>query len=94
MILQVASFKLTRRRIFLMAPLHHHFELHNWSETKVIVRFWIVAAIFAGAGLRGLLRDLLTTLGLGSTVQLQLAILACTDGIYSWRHGAAASTVA
>ena len=49
-ILQVASFKLTRRRIFLMAPLHHHFELRNWSETKVIVRFWIVAAIFAGIG--------------------------------------------
>jgi phospho-N-acetylmuramoyl-pentapeptide-transferase len=48
--LQVASFKLTRRRIFLMAPLHHHFELRNWSETKVIVRFWIVAAIFAGLG--------------------------------------------
>jgi len=49
-ILQVASFKLTRRRIFLMAPLHHHFELKAWSETKVIVRFWIIAAFFAGAG--------------------------------------------
>ena len=48
--LQVASFKTTRRRIFLMAPLHHHFELKAWSETKIIVRFWIVAAIFAGAG--------------------------------------------
>ncbi len=49
-ILQVASFKLTKRRIFLMAPLHHHFELLNWSETKVIVRFWIVTAILAGLG--------------------------------------------
>jgi phospho-N-acetylmuramoyl-pentapeptide-transferase len=49
-ILQVASFKLTGRRIFLMAPLHHHFELLNWSETKVIVRFWIVTAILAGLG--------------------------------------------
>lgn len=48
--LQVASFKTTRRRIFLMAPLHHHFELKAWSETKIIVRFWILAAIFAGAG--------------------------------------------
>ena len=48
--LQVASFKLTRKRIFLMAPLHHHFELKAWSETKIIVRFWIVAAIFAGTG--------------------------------------------
>jgi phospho-N-acetylmuramoyl-pentapeptide-transferase len=49
-ILQVASFKLTRKRIFLMAPLHHHFELRAWSETKIIVRFWIIAGIFAGAG--------------------------------------------
>jgi phospho-N-acetylmuramoyl-pentapeptide-transferase len=48
--LQVASFKTTGKRIFLMAPLHHHFELKAWSETKIIVRFWIVAAIFAGAG--------------------------------------------
>jgi phospho-N-acetylmuramoyl-pentapeptide-transferase len=48
--LQVASYKLTRRRIFLMAPLHHHFELKAWSETKIIVRFWIVAAMFAGLG--------------------------------------------
>jgi len=48
--LQVASFKTTGRRIFLMAPLHHHFELKAWSETKIIVRFWILAAIFAGAG--------------------------------------------
>jgi len=49
-ILQVISFKLTRKRIFLMAPLHHHFELKAWSETKVIVRFWIIAAILAGTG--------------------------------------------
>ncbi len=48
--LQVAVFKLTGKRVFLMAPLHHHFELKAWSETKIIVRFWIVAAIFAGAG--------------------------------------------
>ncbi len=48
--LQVASFKTTHKRIFLMAPLHHHFELKAWSETKIIVRFWIIAAIFAGAG--------------------------------------------
>ncbi len=48
--LQVISFKLTGRRVLLMAPLHHHFELKAWSETKIIVRFWIVSAIFAGAG--------------------------------------------
>jgi len=49
-VLQVVSFKLFRRRVLLMAPLHHHFELKAWSETKIIVRFWIIAAIFAGAG--------------------------------------------
>jgi len=46
-ILQVASFRLTGKRIFRMAPLHHHFELMGWSESKIIVRFWIVALIFA-----------------------------------------------
>ena len=46
-ILQVASFKLTGRRIFKMSPLHHHFELSGWKETKVVVRFWIIAVIFA-----------------------------------------------
>jgi phospho-N-acetylmuramoyl-pentapeptide-transferase len=49
-ILQVASFKLTGKRIFRMAPLHHHFEMKGWSETKVMVRFWIVTGIMAGAG--------------------------------------------
>lgn len=46
-ILQVASFKLTGRRIFKMSPIHHHFELSGWKETKVVVRFWIIAIIFA-----------------------------------------------
>jgi phospho-N-acetylmuramoyl-pentapeptide-transferase len=46
-ILQVASYRLTGKRIFRMAPLHHHFELAGWSESKVIVRFWILALIFA-----------------------------------------------
>ena len=46
-ILQVGSFKLRGRRIFRMSPLHHHFELSGWSETKVVIRFWIVAVIFA-----------------------------------------------
>ncbi|HQR46806.1 MAG TPA: phospho-N-acetylmuramoyl-pentapeptide-transferase, partial [Thermoanaerobaculia bacterium] len=46
-ILQVGSFKLTGKRIFRMAPLHHHFELLGWAESKVIIRFWIVAIIFA-----------------------------------------------
>jgi phospho-N-acetylmuramoyl-pentapeptide-transferase len=46
-ILQVGSFKLRGKRIFRMAPIHHHFELVGWSESKVIVRFWIVALVFA-----------------------------------------------
>lgn len=50
-ILQVGSFKLTGRRIFKMAPLHHHFELKGWPEPKVIVRFWIMTVIFVLIGL-------------------------------------------
>jgi phospho-N-acetylmuramoyl-pentapeptide-transferase len=46
-ILQVASFKATGKRIFNMAPIHHHFELQGWPEPKVIVRFWIISVIFA-----------------------------------------------
>ncbi|MEW6097312.1 MAG: phospho-N-acetylmuramoyl-pentapeptide-transferase [bacterium] len=45
-ILQVGSMKLVKRRIFNMAPLHHHFEMKGWSEPKIIVRFWIIAGIF------------------------------------------------
>jgi phospho-N-acetylmuramoyl-pentapeptide-transferase len=48
--LQVLSFKYWGRRIFLMAPLHHHFEMKAWSETKIMVRFWIVTALFCAAG--------------------------------------------
>jgi phospho-N-acetylmuramoyl-pentapeptide-transferase len=46
-ILQVASFKLTGKRIFLMAPLHHHFELKGWTESQVVIRFWLAAIFFA-----------------------------------------------
>ncbi len=48
--IQVVSFKLTGRRVFLMAPIHHHFEKKGWAETKVVTRFWIVAAAFAAVG--------------------------------------------
>ena len=48
--LQVATFKTLRRRVLLMAPVHHHFELMAWSETKIMLRFWIVAAVCAGIG--------------------------------------------
>lgn len=50
-ILQVASFKLRKKRILLMSPIHHHFELLGWKENTVIVRFWILSAIFALMGL-------------------------------------------
>ncbi|MDO5709056.1 MAG: phospho-N-acetylmuramoyl-pentapeptide-transferase, partial [Coriobacteriales bacterium] len=49
-IIQVASFKLTGKRVFLMAPIHHHFEKKGWSETKVVIRFWIVSGMFAALG--------------------------------------------
>lgn len=46
-IIQVASYKLTGKRVFRMAPLHHHFELSGWSESKVVIRFWIVSLVLA-----------------------------------------------
>jgi len=49
-LVQVFSFQAFRKRVFLMAPIHHHFELLAWSETKIILRFWIVAAIFSAIG--------------------------------------------
>ncbi|MFL2912665.1 MAG: phospho-N-acetylmuramoyl-pentapeptide-transferase [Opitutales bacterium] len=50
-ILQVASFKSRGKRIFLMSPIHHHFELKGWKETKVVIRFWILSLLFALVGL-------------------------------------------
>ena len=50
-IVQVASFKLTGRRVFRMAPLHHHFEKKGWQEPTIVIRFWIIASILALAGL-------------------------------------------
>jgi phospho-N-acetylmuramoyl-pentapeptide-transferase len=49
-VIQVISFQLLRKRVFLMAPIHHHFELRAWSETKIILRFWIAAAAFCAVG--------------------------------------------
>ena len=53
-ILQVASYKMTGRRVFRMAPLHHHFELKGWAEPKVIVRFWIITLVLVLIGLASL----------------------------------------
>jgi len=44
-ILQVGSYKLRKKRVFLMAPIHHHFEMKNWAENKIIVRFWIISVL-------------------------------------------------
>ncbi|MCQ8210523.1 phospho-N-acetylmuramoyl-pentapeptide-transferase, partial [Cutibacterium acnes subsp. acnes] len=49
--IQVASFKLTGRRVFRMAPIHHHFELKGWPEPRVIVRFWIISVVLVLVGL-------------------------------------------
>jgi phospho-N-acetylmuramoyl-pentapeptide-transferase len=53
-IIQVISFKLTGRRIFKMAPLHHHFEQKGWEESTIVIRFWIIAVILALIGLSSL----------------------------------------
>jgi phospho-N-acetylmuramoyl-pentapeptide-transferase len=57
-IIQVIVYKRFKARVFLMTPVHHHFEMAAWSETKIIVRFWLIAAIFAGVGFTLYFRDL------------------------------------
>ena len=59
LIIQVVWFKRTGRRVFLIAPIHHHFEMKAWSETKVMVRFWIVCAMLCAAGFALFYRDFL-----------------------------------
>ena len=49
--MQVASFKMTGKRVFRMAPIHHHFEQLGWSEPQIVMRFWIVAFVLAMVGL-------------------------------------------
>ncbi len=49
-VIQVLHYRRTHTRIFLMAPLHHHFEKKGWSEVKVVIRFWIISAVLAGIG--------------------------------------------
>jgi phospho-N-acetylmuramoyl-pentapeptide-transferase len=56
-IIQVISFKYFKRRVFLIAPIHHHFEMKAWSETKIMVRFWIVTAILCAVGFALFYRD-------------------------------------
>jgi phospho-N-acetylmuramoyl-pentapeptide-transferase len=56
-IVQVISFKYFQRRVFLITPIHHHFEMKAWSETKIMVRFWIVTAILCAVGFALFYRD-------------------------------------
>jgi phospho-N-acetylmuramoyl-pentapeptide-transferase len=53
-IVQILSFKLTGKRIFRMAPLHHHFEQKGWAESTIVIRFWIIAVILALVGISSL----------------------------------------
>ena len=64
-ILQVISFHGFGRRIFRMAPIHHHFELKGWPETTIIIRFWILAALFVALGLGFFYGDFITSGGIG-----------------------------
>jgi phospho-N-acetylmuramoyl-pentapeptide-transferase len=64
-VLQVVSFKTTGRRIFRMAPIHHHFELVGWPETTVIVRFWMLTAACTALGLGLFYREFIRSGGLG-----------------------------
>jgi len=64
-VLQVASFRGFGRRIFRMAPIHHHFELKGWPETTIIIRFWILAALFAAVGLGLFYGDFIMSGGIG-----------------------------
>jgi phospho-N-acetylmuramoyl-pentapeptide-transferase len=50
-IIQVAYYKRTKKRVFLMAPIHHHFEKKGWAEPQIVIRFWIVSLILAMIGL-------------------------------------------
>ena len=67
-IVQVASFRLFKRRVFRMAPFHHHFELLGWPETTVIIRFWLIAGFLTAVALGIFYADFLEVSGIGSVV--------------------------
>ena len=50
-VIQIGFFKLTGRRVFKMAPLHHHFELSGWGEVTIVIRFWLISGLFVAAGI-------------------------------------------
>lgn len=61
-VIQISVFKATHKRVFRMAPLHHHFELKGWQEITIVIRFWLIAALFAVAGAGIFYADWVTTL--------------------------------
>ena len=61
--LQIVVFRSTRRRLFRMAPFHHHFELAGWAETTVIIRFWLLAAIASAIGMALFYSEYLAAIG-------------------------------
>ena len=63
-VIQVGYFKMTHKRVFKMAPIHHHFELKGWTETKVVVRFWMIELIFVLLALTIFYGDWVTRSGL------------------------------
>ena len=63
-VIQVSYFKATHKRVFKMAPIHHHFELKGWTETKVVVRFWMIELIFVLLALTIFYGDWVTRSGL------------------------------
>ena len=66
MVVQILAFRTTGRRVFRMAPFHHHFELVGWAETTVIIRFWLLTAIACGLG-RGAVLQRVARRGRGLT---------------------------
>lgn len=62
-VVQILAFRTTGRRVFRMAPFHHHFELVGWAETTVIIRFWLLTAIACGLGVALFYSEWLTTVG-------------------------------
>ena len=62
-VIQVASFKTTGKRVFKMAPFHHHFERSGWAETTVVIRFWLIASMACAFGLAAFYGEWLSQIG-------------------------------
>ncbi|MDR1183332.1 MAG: phospho-N-acetylmuramoyl-pentapeptide-transferase [Coriobacteriales bacterium] len=80
--IQVGYFKLTHKRVFLMAPFHHHFEQKGWSETKVVIRFWIITALLACIGFALFFYQ---TLASSSFTKLSEAVVSVVEWVQLWQ---------